>query len=170
MCTEFNPASKLLCVPPPPPPPPNLQNLNLKSEVDGRKTFKYWRVPFMGVNQLAAVGFFFTNRGGVVRCAFCGVQVGQWKEGDGAFKEHLRWSPSCAFVEGLFVGNFPAPPNTSQQQPKSNNDVCGPYMEYTPKTSRPERVRYIFTCIYFLLCTIIAVRQYRVAQNNVYTL
>jgi hypothetical protein len=36
----------------------NLQPLNLKSEVDRRKTFKYWRLPFMDVNQLAAAGFF----------------------------------------------------------------------------------------------------------------
>jgi hypothetical protein len=57
----------------------------LKSEVDRRKTFKYWRVPFMDVNQLAAAGFFFTNRGDVVRCAFCGVEVGHWVEGNDAF-------------------------------------------------------------------------------------
>ena len=44
----------------------NLQPLNLKSEDDRRKTFKYWYVPFMDVNQLAAAGFFFTNRGDVV--------------------------------------------------------------------------------------------------------
>ena len=67
-------------------PPPNLQNLNLKSEVGRRKTFKYWRVPFMDVNKLAAAGFFFVNRGDVVRCAFFGVQVDQW-EGYGAFKD-----------------------------------------------------------------------------------
>ena len=71
----------------------------------------------------------------MVRCAFCGVEVGQW-EGDDAFKDHQRWSPSCAFVKGLFVGNIPAPPKTSQQ-PSSSNDVRGYYKEYTLKTSRP---------------------------------
>jgi len=50
----------------------------LKSEVDRRKTFKYWRVPFMDVNQLAAAGFFFTYKGDVVRRACCEVEVGQW--------------------------------------------------------------------------------------------
>jgi len=55
----------------------NQQPLNLKSEVHRRKTFKYWRVLFMDVNQLAAAEFFFINRGDVVRCAFCGVEVGQ---------------------------------------------------------------------------------------------
>jgi len=106
-------------VPPLPSPPPNLQNLNLKSEVDRRKTFKYWRVPFMDVNQMAAAGFFFTNRGDVFRCTFCGVQVGQW-EGDNAFKDHQHWSPSCAFFKGLFVGTISAPHKTSQQQPSGS--------------------------------------------------
>jgi len=86
-------------VPPLPSPPPNLQNLNLESEVDGRKRFKYWRVPFMHVNQLAAAGFFFTNRGDMVCCELCGVQVGQWEEGDDALRTisvgvrltHLLW-------------------------------------------------------------------------------
>jgi len=66
----------------------NLQPLNLKSEDDRRKTFKYWYVPFMDVNQLAAAGFFLSNRGDVVRCAFCGVEVWHWVEGDNAFKDH----------------------------------------------------------------------------------
>jgi hypothetical protein len=106
----------------------------------------------MDVNQLAAAEFFFTNKGDVVRCAFCGVVVGQWKEGEDAFKDHQRWSPSCAFVKGLFVGKIPAPPETSQKQPNSSNDVCGSYMEYTLKTSHLERCKYIFTFIY--LCSI----------------
>jgi len=51
----------------------------------------------MDVNQVAAAGFFFTNRGDVVRCAFCAVEVGHWVEGDDTFKYHQRWSPSCGF-------------------------------------------------------------------------
>jgi hypothetical protein len=90
-------------VPPLPSPPPNLHNLNIKSEVDRRKTFKYWRVPFMDVNQLTGAGYFFTNRGHVVHFAFCEVDVGQWVEGDDAFKDHQRLSPSCALVKGFFV-------------------------------------------------------------------
>ena len=83
----------------------------------------------------------------MVRCAFCGVEVGQW-EGDDAFKDHQRCSPFCAFVKGLFVGNIPAPPETSQQQPSSSNDVCGSYMENTLKASHSLRCKYIFTFIY----------------------
>ena len=60
---HINSAGQVVYVPRQPSPPPNLQNLKLKSEVDRSKTFKYWRVPFIDVNQLAAAGFFFTNRG-----------------------------------------------------------------------------------------------------------
>ena len=100
----------------------------------------------MDVNQLVAAGFFFTNRGDVVRCAFCGVEVGHWVEGDDAFKDHKRWSPSCEFVKGLFAGNIPA--SETSQQPSSTYGVCGPYMEYTLKTLRPKRSKYTFTFIY----------------------
>jgi hypothetical protein len=97
----------------------------------------------------------------VVRCAFYQVEVGHWIEGDDAFKEHKRWSPSYGFVNGVFVGNISAPPKTPRQQPSSSFDVCGLYMEYIPKPTRPERGKYIylrlFTFIYFLLCIIILV-------------
>jgi len=125
----------------------NLQPLNLKNEVYRRITFKYWRVPLMDVNQLAGVDFFFTNRGDVVRCAFCGVEVVYWVQEDDAFKDHQRWSPSCEFVR-VVCRKHAAPAQTSQQQPSSSYDVCGPCMEYTQTTSGQERWRYIFTFIY----------------------
>jgi hypothetical protein len=104
---------------------------------------------------------FFTTLGDVVRCAFCQVEGGHWIEWDDAFKEHKRWSPSCGFVNGVFVWNIPAPSKTPQQQPSNSYEVCGPYTEYIPKTTRSERGKYIylrlFTFIYFLLCIIISV-------------
>jgi len=87
---EFNTTSELVYRPPLPQPPTsiNLHHLRLKSEIDRRKRFESWRVPFMHVNQPAAAGFFFTNRGDVVRGAFCGVEVQHWVVGDDAFKDH----------------------------------------------------------------------------------
>ena len=41
----------------------------------------------MDKNYLAAAGFYFTNCGDVVRCAFCGVEVGYLKEGDKAIAD-----------------------------------------------------------------------------------
>jgi len=66
------------------------QTLNMKIEADSRKTYDEWPVPFMDKNQLAAAGFYLTNWGDVVRCAFCGVVVSYWKEGDDAFIDHQR--------------------------------------------------------------------------------
>jgi hypothetical protein len=109
----------------------------------------------MGVNQLAAAGFVFINRNDVVRCTFCEAEVAQWVEGDDAFKEHQRWSTSCAFVKMLFVGNIPAPPKTSQQQPSSSNDVCGSYMEYTLKHRVQNVSIHLRLFIYVILCMII---------------
>jgi len=53
----------------------NLKHLNLKSEIDRRKTNETWCVPFMDANQLAAAGFYFTNQSDIVRCVFCGVEI-----------------------------------------------------------------------------------------------
>jgi hypothetical protein len=36
----------------------------------------------------AAGGFYFTNQSDIVRCAFCGVEVGCWEKGQDALKEH----------------------------------------------------------------------------------
>jgi hypothetical protein len=82
-------------------------------------------MPFMDKNHLPPEGFYFTNRGDVVRCAFCGMEVGQWEEGDDAFKDHLRWSPSCGFIKGLIVGDIPigsdGQPGTSSSSSSSSS-------------------------------------------------
>jgi len=104
----------------------------------------------MDVNQLAAAGFFFKSWSDAVCCAFCGLEVGQWNKGGDGFKDHERWSPFCEFSKVFFAGNIPSQPETSQQKPNISYDVCGPYMKYTPKASRPERCNYIFTFIYLL--------------------
>jgi hypothetical protein len=78
-------------------------------------------------------------------------QLGQWIEGGDAFKEHKRWNPFCGVVNGLFLGNISAPSKTPEQQPSNSYDVCGPYTEYIPKTTRPELGKYIFTFIYVYL-------------------
>ena len=120
-----------------------MQALNMKSEADRRKTYKDWHVSFMDKNYLAAAGFYFTNCGDVVRCAFCGVEEGYWKEGDNAFSDQERWSPSCKFIKDLFVGNIPIHSETSShsQQTSHSYDVCGPLMELRPN-SRPEHSKY----------------------------
>lgn len=157
LATSTASASAPLDVGPSPPSPlqpgnRNMQILNMKSEADRRRTFEDWPVAFMDTNRLSAAGFYFTNRNDVVRCAFCGVEVGRWEEGDDAFRDHQRWSPSCGFLKGLRVGNIPiasdSQPGTSSssssllplssQETSRSYDVCGPYMELRPN-SGPEQ-------------------------------
>lgn len=152
LATSTASASASLDVGPTPPSPlqPGNRNMNLKSEADRRRTYEKWPVPFMDTNHLSAAGFYFTNRRDVVRCAFCGVEVGQWEEGDDALRDHQRWSPSCEFIRGLRVGNIPVgsdgQPGTSSssslplssQETSRSYDVCGPYMELRPN-SGPEQ-------------------------------
>jgi len=78
------------------PPSINPKHLNLKSEVDRRKTYETWCVPFMDANQLAAAGFYFTNQSDIVRCVFCGVEIVYWREEDDGLKvtsalEFILW-------------------------------------------------------------------------------
>ena len=134
----------------------SMQTLNMKSEADRRKTYKDWHVSFMDKNYLAAAGFYFTNCGDVVRCGFCGVEVGYWKKGDNAIANHQRWSPSCRFIKGVFVGNIPIHSETSSspQQTSHSYDVCGPLMELRPN-SRPEQSKYnhlFFRVLYVRMC------------------
>jgi len=122
-------------MPPPPPPPPRIagdilvNEINMKSEADRRKTFEEWPLAYIYNNYLAAAGFYSTKLSDIVCCAFCGVQVGHWEEGDDPFKEHQRWSLSCGFIRGLFVGNIPIgstdQPTTSSEQPTQSYDCVG---------------------------------------------
>lgn len=126
--------------------PPLLQpGMNMKIEADRRRTYENWRVTFMDPNLLSAAGFYYTKIADVVRCAFCGVEVGRWEEGDEPLRDHQRWSPSCGFMRGLMVGNIPfgsdGQPGTSSssnQETSRSYDVCGPYMELRPH-SGPEQ-------------------------------
>jgi len=105
----------------------------------------------MDANQLAAAGFYFTNQSDIVRSVYCGVEIGWWTDGVVALKEYQRWSPSCGFVKGLWVGNIPilskGQPEKSHQQTSRSRDVCGPHFELRPN-SLPERSRYYY--LYFL--------------------
>jgi E3 ubiquitin-protein ligase XIAP len=100
-------------------------------------------VPFMDAHRLSAAGFYYINQGDVVRCVFCGVEVGYWEEGDDPLRDHQRWAPSCGFVRGLQVGNIPIsrdgqPEAPSTQEASRGYDVCGPFLEFRPN-SGPER-------------------------------
>ena len=103
-------------------PPPNtslpqqylskdMQLLNMKSEADRRLTFEKWLVAFIDKNNLAEVGFYYTDHSDVECWVYCVAQIGLWQEGDDVLKEHQRCSPNCEFMRGLSVGNTPVGPS-----------------------------------------------------------
>ena len=115
-----------------------MQTLNTKSEADRRKTYKEWHVRFMDKNHLAAAGFYFTNCSDLL---WSGSRLlGGRRQRD---RRPSRWSPSCGFIKGLFVGNIPIHSETSSpfQQTSRSLDVCGPLIELRPN-SRPEQSKY----------------------------
>ena len=124
----------------------DLHQSNVKSEAIRRKTFHNWPVKLIDKNHLAAAGFYYTNWKDVVCCTFCGVQLRQWKQEYDPFKEHQRWSPSCGFIKGLFVGNIPIG-STDQPmasaltslQPNRSSDLCGSW-------------RSKYNCLYLFFC------------------
>jgi hypothetical protein len=109
-------------------------------------------VPIIDINYLSAAGFYCTNWSDVVRCAFCGAEVGQWK-GYNAFRVHPCWSPTCGFIKGLFLGNIPigsdgqhGTSSLLSQETSRNYNVYVPFMELRPNVCS-ERCKYNY--LYF---------------------
>lgn len=94
-------------------------------EKERLKSFDGWPVSFLSPSSMASAGFYYMKREDIVRCAFCGVEVGCWVEGDNPMQDHERWSPSCRFVKKMPVGNIPISgdhlgPSNSTDVPKDN--------------------------------------------------
>lgn len=135
---DVTPTSSTSSCDSPPPHRPVIKmrpSLNMKCEADRLKTYEKWPVVFMDPHRLSAAGFYYMNRGDGVHCAFCGVEVGRWEEGDDPFTDHQRWAPSCGFVRGLPVGNIPINSDGQPETPESHSyDVCGPFLEFRPNS------------------------------------
>ena len=68
--------------------------LNLNVEENRLKTFENWHVQFIDKNTLAMLGFYYYGPNDLVKCVFCGVEIGMWEEGDDVLTDHMKWSPS----------------------------------------------------------------------------
>lgn len=73
----------------------NFSNLDLSLVSDRLKTFDSWPVPFISKQELAAAGFYYTQRNDRVLCYYCNIDVGNWEVGDDPFGEHIKHSPNC---------------------------------------------------------------------------
>lgn len=84
---------------------PQLTDLNI--EANRLKTFDNWHVTFIDKHQLALLGFYYYGPSDMVKCYFCGVEIGMWEEGDDALTDHMRWSPNCNLIRRSTTNNVP---------------------------------------------------------------
>nr|CAD7444083.1 unnamed protein product [Timema bartmani] len=76
----------------------------------------------------------------LVWCAFCGVEIGHWEEGDDAMRDHQRWGPHCPFLRKFSVGNVPLAGGSDEELPANQSyDTCGPYGIEIHPFSGPEK-------------------------------
>lgn len=53
---------------------------------------------YINVKKLAKSGLYFTGEKDVVACAFCNVQLHDWKPNDNPVLDHNKFSPKCPFL------------------------------------------------------------------------
>lgn len=81
--------------------------LDLNKETDRLKTFANWNIPYINPKDLALFGFYYIGPYDMVKCHFCGVEIGHWEEGDNVLIDHRKWYPSCRLILGLNTCNEP---------------------------------------------------------------
>lgn len=64
------------------------------------RSFDCWPKQLVQVpEQLVQSGFYYTGRGDLTRCFFCGIGVHSWETFDNINFEHKRHSPRCKYVD-----------------------------------------------------------------------
>ena len=84
-----------------------MATIELNVEAQRLRTFDRWPIPFIDKHQLALLGFYYFGPCDLVKCYFCGIEVGMWEEGDDVLADHVRWSPLCPFICRLRTNNVP---------------------------------------------------------------
>ncbi|AXU41708.1 IAP-3 [Spodoptera eridania nucleopolyhedrovirus] len=99
---------------------------------------------------LALSGFYYIGRGDEVRCAFCKVEIMNWKRGDDPLVDHKRWAPQCAFARNVCSISTIAKTiaygedgGASNETPStSSKDVCGTGDTMVPKPKHEAYAEY----------------------------
>jgi baculoviral IAP repeat-containing protein 7/8 len=114
---------------PTPPGSPNANaftNAPLNKEKNRIQTFKNWNVPFIDKKQLAQIGFYYIGPTDLVKCFFCGVEIGMWQPEDNPVDEHLKWSVNCSLLRGRETDNEPIDAEALKRVlPTVSFDTCG---------------------------------------------
>lgn len=116
---------------------PNQHLTDLNVEENRLKTFENWNVRFIDKHRLALLGFYYYGPDDLVKCVFCGVEIGMWEEGDDVLSDHMKWSPSCAFITRNRTNNVPIDEALLNQilPPSPARDVFGAMERHTNTVS-----------------------------------
>lgn len=120
--------------------------MELNVEAQRLRTFDRWPIPFIDKHQLALLGFYYFGPRDLVKCYFCGIEVGMWEEGDDVLADHVRWSPLCPFICRLRTNNVPINEDFLNRMlggvhntpPNVGVDVYGSTSEERPSSTRHE--------------------------------
>lgn len=109
---------------------------DLNVEANRLQTFENWNVPYIDKHQLALLGFYYYGPNDLVKCYFCGVEVGMWEEGDDVLTDHMKWSPSCNLIRRNSTDNVPINEALLNQTlpPSPTPDVYGAMERIAPNT------------------------------------
>jgi len=84
-----------------------LPNNPLNIEANRLKTFKNRNFGNLDQSTFALLGFYYYGPVDLVKCYFCGIEIGMWEEGDDILAQHMKWSPSCTLICRNVTNNVP---------------------------------------------------------------
>ena len=99
---------------------PAFDKRNVLSESYRLASFASWPMEFaVPKESVAAAGFYYLQYDDNLKCAYCSLELIDWKEGDDPMKDHERYSPRCPFVRAArdFDGNV-------ELARRNGNDEC----------------------------------------------
>lgn len=74
-------------------------NEQMASSENRRNSFITWpRQIAQKPSEMVASGFYYTGRGDVVQCFFCGMFLKYWEHTDVVDDEHLKYAPECKYI------------------------------------------------------------------------
>lgn len=108
------------------------QSSQFNNEQARLETFNNWNVSFIDKRKLALLGFYYIGPNDMVRCYFCGVEIGAWEESDDVLNDHKRWSPNCNFINGNSTNNVPIDAELLDQTlpPHTDSEPVDDSMQY----------------------------------------
>ena len=75
-------------------------NEHMASPVNRGETFITWSKQIaQKPAEMVASGFYYTGRGDVVQCFYCGIFLKHWTPADVAESEHAKHAPQCKYVK-----------------------------------------------------------------------